>query len=201
MGRPDLTEIRTAQILDAFERCVIQHGLHGSSLERVAEEAGMKRSVIRHYLGNRDALVEKLAERTVRTASEYSRAFVASVDPKRRMEQLLAFLFPSKAVTSTDSLLVIESLIAVGESQPRVRDLMTEYVADFVKTVSDQLRLAHPQATTQRAWSVAYGLVSICYNHASLNPLGLAPKFGRAAKTSAQALIDSLQDEAADTVP
>jgi hypothetical protein len=29
-------------------------GLEGSTLERVAEHAGMKRSVVRHYLGNRD---------------------------------------------------------------------------------------------------------------------------------------------------
>ena len=54
MGRPDLTEVRTAEILDAFERCVARFGLEGSSLERDAEEAGMKRSILRHYIGNRN---------------------------------------------------------------------------------------------------------------------------------------------------
>ena len=41
MGRPNLTEVRTSEILDAFERCVARFGLEGSSLERVAEEAGI----------------------------------------------------------------------------------------------------------------------------------------------------------------
>ena len=128
----------------------------------------------------------------VETASAHSRDFVASVDPNRRLDQLLEFLFPDKDLTSADSLLVIESLIAIGETHPRIRELMTEYVGDFVKLVSDQLQLVYPQTTSTHAWNVAYGIVCICYNHASLNPLGLAPKYGRAAKSSAQALIESL---------
>ena len=60
MGRPNLTEVRTAEILDAFERCVARYGLEGSSLERVAEEAGVKRSILRHYIGNRDEMITGL---------------------------------------------------------------------------------------------------------------------------------------------
>ena len=34
-----------------------------SSLEKVADQAGMKRPIIRHYVGNRDDLILALTER------------------------------------------------------------------------------------------------------------------------------------------
>ena len=65
MPRPSLKEQRTEEILDAFERCIHRVGLSGSSLEVIAEEAGMKRSILRHYIGNRDDILEALAARTI----------------------------------------------------------------------------------------------------------------------------------------
>ena len=65
MGRKSLAAARREEILDAFERCVVKYGLEGSSLEQIADEAGMKRSIIRHYIGNRDELVDQLVERAV----------------------------------------------------------------------------------------------------------------------------------------
>ena len=57
MGRPSLANVRREQILDALERCLARDGLVGTTLEAVAEEAGVRRPVIRHYFGNRDELV------------------------------------------------------------------------------------------------------------------------------------------------
>ena len=44
--RPSLAAERTAQILDAFARCIGTHGLEGTSLQRIADEAGVQRFCI-----------------------------------------------------------------------------------------------------------------------------------------------------------
>ena len=62
MGRPKLDDVRRPQILDAFAACVARYGIDGSTLDRVAEEAGVTRALVRHYLGNRDEVVVALAE-------------------------------------------------------------------------------------------------------------------------------------------
>ncbi|MEM7479305.1 MAG: TetR/AcrR family transcriptional regulator, partial [Planctomycetota bacterium] len=95
MGRPNLAEVRKVEILDAFERCVARFGLEGSSLEHIADEAGMKRSILRHYIGNRDDLVEALAGRVVQKYRGYVDCFVESVSSKNRVNQLIDFLFPN----------------------------------------------------------------------------------------------------------
>ena len=192
MGRPNLTEVRTAEILDAFERCVARFGLEGSSLERVAEEAGMKRSILRHYIGNRDEMIVALAERVV---SKYRGAFLeflGQTSDKNRTKELLSYFFPDKPVESTEHVLVVEALIAAGEQHPDVRQLMFGYVDGLVGDVSKQLRLAFPNASKQQRWGVAYGIVSICFNQESLSPMRLPPKYLKAARACAEVLVESL---------
>jgi hypothetical protein len=49
------------QILDAYEECVLQFGLEATSLEAIADQARIKRSVVRHYMGNR-ALADHVSD-------------------------------------------------------------------------------------------------------------------------------------------
>ena len=68
MARPSKAEERKEQILDAFERCVVRTGIQGVTLEGVAKEAELPRSLVRHFVGNRDDMVEAVFERFTRRA-------------------------------------------------------------------------------------------------------------------------------------
>lgn len=57
MGRPSLAQARTEQIVQAAVACIDRLGLRRTSLERVAEESGLSRSHIRHYVVNRDGMM------------------------------------------------------------------------------------------------------------------------------------------------
>lgn len=63
MGRRSNTSERRDQILDAFECCILRTGVKGVTLECVAEQAGLRRSLIRYHIGNRDALLKALCSR------------------------------------------------------------------------------------------------------------------------------------------
>ncbi len=195
MGRPDLTQIRKAEILDAFEVCVARFGLDGSSAERIAEQAGMKRSILRHYIGNRDDLVIALAERVVGKYQQELDKLIEGLCPEHRVGGLIEFFFPAKSSGSTADVLVLEALIAASETYPEVRELVYGYIDGLVQAVAKQLSLAFPKAKKTECWSVAYGVISICFNQESLTPMGLPPKYLKAARSTAQVLVDSLDRE------
>ncbi|NJM06754.1 TetR/AcrR family transcriptional regulator [Candidatus Gracilibacteria bacterium] len=91
MGRKSLAEERREDILAAFERCIARYGID-VPLEQIADEAGVKRSLIRHYLGNRDELVEQVIERI---AVEYPRqvaSFIIAYRERGLADLLDAFL-------------------------------------------------------------------------------------------------------------
>lgn len=192
MGRPNLTEQRTREILDAFERCVSRFGIEGSSLDRIAEEAGMKRSILRHYMGNRDALVLALADRVI---TKYEAGFDEYLKATARecgVDQLLGYLFPSTTQSTTESVMVIESLIALGASDGEIQEKMKGYIDRFVGRCAALLQGDFPSVPKSQCWAVAYGVVSICFNQESLVSLELPSKYAKAAKRTAQILIDSL---------
>ena len=192
MGRPNLTEVRTAEILDAMQSCVAKHGLAGTSLEMVAEPAGMKRSILRHYIGNRDDLILALANRVADSYHEDLDSMVESLTEQRRIDSVLEYLFPAKQRQTTESLLLLESLIAASDEYPRIRELMFGYVERLITCVSEQLKIDHPDTSAKECWHVAFGVVSMCFNYESLLPLKLPPKYSRAARDCCQRLIATL---------
>ncbi len=189
MGRPDLTEQRTEEILDAFERCVGRAGLAGTSLEEVAAEAGVKRSILRHYVGNRDDLIDALGARVF---AKYRAHMEGTLPHCGSVAQLLDFFFPVEPVMSSKGILVVESLIAAAPDHPQIHSLTMAYLEDLVGGLAKRLRGIYPGATQRHTWDVAYGVVGICFNHESLVPLQLPARYLRGARAGARRLIETL---------
>ena len=190
MGRPSLAEQRKAEILSAFGRCVAKFGLEGSTLEKIAEEAGMQRSILRHYIGNRDELVDELAKKVITEYREATRDYFSSLNDKNRVSGLIDILLPKKSIGSTEQLLVIESLIGAAPENPEIRKLVFDYVDGLVDQVAVQLQMLSPTSKKKHAWEVAYALICISFNQESLQPLTLPPKYLNAARAMARRVLD-----------
>ena len=63
MPRPSMANQRREEILDALERCILEKGIQATSLEYLADKANMKRTILRHYIGNRDDIICALSQR------------------------------------------------------------------------------------------------------------------------------------------
>lgn len=191
MGRPSLAKQRKSEILEAFGRCVARYGLEGSSLEKIAEEAGMKRSILRHYIGNRDELIEELAQKVIGDYEQWMNQCLESLTERTRKSGLIDILLPKTSMGSTEQLMIIENLIGAAPAYPLIRKLVLDYVDGFVDQIANQVQLIAPHLTSKAAWDKAYALVCISFNQESLQPLNLPPKYLRSARTSARQILDS----------
>lgn len=59
----DKGEARRQQVLDAATECFCKEGIHGTSIARICQAAGMSPGHIYHYFENKEAIVEAIAER------------------------------------------------------------------------------------------------------------------------------------------
>ncbi|SFP02009.1 transcriptional regulator, TetR family [Cohaesibacter marisflavi] len=57
MGRRNISQIRRAEYAAAAYRTLMKHGLQGTSLSRVAEEAGASKANVLHYYQSKEALL------------------------------------------------------------------------------------------------------------------------------------------------
>lgn len=63
MPRPDVSDERIPQILDAATRVFAEHGIDGASVAQVAEASGVSKATIYHYFESKEALVAALVDR------------------------------------------------------------------------------------------------------------------------------------------
>ncbi len=62
MSRPSVKAEKKTAIMSAFVRCIAKRGLDATSLDDIAQESGISRSLVRHFAGNREDLVNQVAD-------------------------------------------------------------------------------------------------------------------------------------------
>ncbi|RKF16285.1 transcriptional regulator BetI [Roseovarius spongiae] len=64
MARQSIGEIRRAELSQAAFDALVQHGIRGATLERVAALAGVSKGVVLHHFRDKDALFEAVQRKT-----------------------------------------------------------------------------------------------------------------------------------------
>ncbi|MEM7135795.1 MAG: TetR/AcrR family transcriptional regulator [Myxococcota bacterium] len=192
MARPSLKEQRTEQILDAFERCLPRFGLEGSSLERVAEEAGVKRTIIRHYVGNRDQLLSALLDRYLAQSQQSLDAFIAALPTKHRARTAVEWLFDPD-YSDARMVQVANALFAAAADDDVLATEMRAWLADFVTRLEQVFTDDFPDADAASVAAVAAGVTGIYFNIEALYPLGNVGALAAASKSAALLLIETLE--------
>lgn len=196
MGRKSLASERKAEILDAFERCVVRYGLEGASLEQIAEEAKMKRSILRHYIGNRDELIEALIERIVtnyRAELEKADASVASIPAKYYLSEVLDHLFKVEGNNKPQDKIILDVLLTAKDRYPRAKVLLTELFNALVDSLAKDLIDVYPKADEAQCQGVAYSIICLSMTNESMMWLGLNPQYNAQARANADALLKTLE--------
>lgn len=198
MPRPSVKAERTEEILDAFERCVALYGVEGSTLERIAEAAGLRRSLLRHYLGNREDLLQALVERFLAQSARETELLFASLPKRGRAAKLIDYLF-DETYADTQAILVADALVAASAHRPELAPKLRKWTEDFAARIAEELGRSFPAAKPAALKEVAAGVVGIFFTVDSLAPLGPMPRFRAASKAAAQRLVSSLGPKPGDS--
>ncbi len=193
MGRPDRSKERIEQILDAFETCVASHGLEGTKLEMVAQEAGIQRSLIRHYLGNREAVLVAWAQRSIDRYRESLDELVEALPKRKPCIALVDYLFLQSTSGPSDAELALDILIASSDRHDECRSMISDFIQDMVALVADQMATQYPSASRNSRFEIANAIVAMSFCAESLHPLRLPPKHKKAWKKVAKRLVTSLE--------
>jgi AcrR family transcriptional regulator len=195
MGRKSLASERRAQIIEALADVIREEGFEAATLERVAIKAEVQRTLIRHYFGNRDAL---LAAALVHITAKYLQDFgaiVESLPNSKSLVGLVDYLFGGAFNQRLEDDAVIDALIAASGQSDAARVAVLQMYQTFHETVARLLSQTLPQARTERVGDVAYALMCLAEQHALMRGLGLGVAHEAGVRRAALAMIESLQTE------
>lgn len=198
MGRKSLATERRAQCLDAFEECLVEHGYAGATLERVAERAGVHRTIIRHYFGGRDELVDALLERL---RARYAERYLYD-DPGASADETLAKVLDAIFVPFTEGAptmdRVFDALYATATSDPRVLDFLRTFYRDATARLEERIASAHPNASRADLHTVTAGILALGVGHSILDTIEPVRARAKRLRLAADALLATLPGEGLD---
>lgn len=183
VGRPSLATERRDEILDAFIELIAAKGLPTVTLDQVASRAGVQRSVIRHYVGNRASLIVEASSRLV---ERYEKAVRLAIGDEPSLGDLIAHLFSAHwrtATTVEDR--AFDELYREATRTPETRDRLRHAYELLIDEVAGAIRRHDPARSASQARQTAYEIVCLAEYNAVLQQLGLPATLGRAARANA----------------
>ena len=194
MGRKSLANERRQQILEAFEVCIRQYGLQGSSLEQIARQAGVKRSIIRHYIGNRDDLIEAAVARIINNYRQDLADAIQNLSQTQIIPELLDYLFCYKEGDERSHYdILVNALWATQERDPRTHRLLLNLYREFEELIFQALTYAYPAAPEPKRRGVAFSTMCLANDAWSMVALGFEASRIDNGRENAQIFIDSLK--------
>lgn len=194
MARPNLTDLRRQQILDAFETCVARYGIEGATLAKTAEQAGIARALIRHNLGNRADLVEALTKRFIKKSQIGTELLVRSLPSTGQSRALVKILF-DPTYSDPHLVKVANALIAASPNDETLAAKMRDWSNDFIMALMKVFSNEHANASPDKVMAVATGIAGIYSNVEALRPLGDISTLSNSSETAALLLIATLENK------
>ena len=127
-------------------RLVARFGLDGATLEVVAAEAGVSRPSLRHFVGNREDLIEALAAHVRRDYQAKMETLFAALPQTGRIEALIEFMFAPSAASSSEDVALAQALMAAADRYPSVAAPLKSWIMEFDQRLQDELSNHMPNA-------------------------------------------------------
>ena len=196
MGRKKLVDQRQMDILDSFERCLIKYGLEESTLERVAQEAGKSRNIIRHNIGNRDDLIAAFVERILLRINQVAADILENTPKQKLVPSVLDFLFEERSPNAPPDLgeRMLGGMWHIREQSPKVQQALLNFYKEFEKILTDGLTRLYPNMPIKKCQEVAYSIICLAETNWVLGSVGVDVAHTRMARRSAEYLLQALEN-------
>lgn len=190
MARAQIGDKRREEILSACEACVVREGLAKTTLQKIADEAELPRSLVRYFIGNKGDIIPLLIDRMMARADDD----YAQIRPKTgslTTQDAIDFLFDtafSNEVTNT----IVGELWKLGEHDESVRLRLASMYRKMQQTLAKQMADDGIGHDGPERMSAANALISLAYGNASFAFLYRRTDEMKSSKQAAQAFIASL---------
>jgi len=132
MPRPDVSDERIPQILDAAALTFSQYGIDGASMSQIAEASGVSKATIYHYFASKDALILALVQRLFdANQPELARLIVdgvPTIDRLRTYSMDLVTLLEQNHVLAP----IIAEIRARADRMEAIQSVISAYFVDYI---------------------------------------------------------------------
>ncbi len=193
MPRPSMKDQRSGEILEAYLTCVARFGLEGATQERIAAQAGVKRPLLRHYLGNKDQMIPALTDHVIAGFAGSTDALDAALADVATPLEVVEVLFAKDGSSDPRLMLAWQALTASVTEYPDMRVPLLGSLSRFLDVISAAFARTAPKADPARIRAVTQGIAAPLINLDAMSPLDPPTTWYDEVKLAARILATSLE--------
>lgn len=184
VGRPSLQDQRRHEILEAFIKLVAAKGLENVTLDDVSTGAGVKRTALRHFVGNRDQLITAAMD-------EICRLGLVDLETPPTFTELAATLFNTERIADP-YLIAWTELLPAALRLPQARATIKISYDHLLKLISAALHQHRPTASPADIREAAYAIACMAEYNYTFQSLGYPSARSNGLRRLALELADRL---------
>jgi AcrR family transcriptional regulator len=133
--RPDVSEERKAQILEAAAEVFSRAGFHKARMDDIAKQAGLSKGALYWYFDSKDAIIQGILDGMFAREFEQAGAFItADIPAKVKLEQFLELALED--IVNFESLMpIMYEFWAMLLRKKRVKEVLGSYYQGFFDIV------------------------------------------------------------------
>ena len=191
MGRKSLAVKRREDILDAFERCILERGIEGTSFQHIAQVLGMDRKMISHYFGNREALVEAMTQRIDGDFNSHMNEALVNLEASASVLELVEAFYSQQKLTERTEILWAE-ISAYATRSEAVRDRLRQSYDKMFASIGEALKRDHPNVPKKQLQTAAYIVATLLDRSSMFEWIGVKGSPIQSAKAAIEKVLESL---------
>ena len=192
MGRKKIAAERREDILDAFEHCILERGIQGSSFQHIAHVLGMDRNIVSHYFGNRDTLVDAMTQRIVNEFDSRMKEALANLEQSTSIMELVdAFYGQENSIERTEILWA--EISAYATRSETVRNRLKQSYDKLFWSVGEVLKCEYPNVPKKQLQTAVYTVVTLLDRSSTFEWIGVKGSPIKSAKAAIKEVLESLE--------
>src|SRR5699024_711110 len=159
MARPSVANERRQQIMEATLATMTEHGISGTTLDRIAESAGMSRGHVRHFLGSRDDILVNTARYFYADDSDSGSSAILPTSVAT-LDEAIDYLFGGEFTASDSENTIVLGFVEAARTNPQIAAVLAEAYSQTRERLHSHIVVAHPKADPASCENVAQGVLS-----------------------------------------
>lgn len=189
MVRPSVADERRRQIIEATLKTIAEQGIARTSLDKIADAAGMSRGHVRHFVGNREDLLVDTAKHFY-TDEDGSSSILP--DDISSVEEALDYFFGGAFTESSDDDAVVLGLVEMARTNRRIAAVLAEAHSATRTRLADLVRSAHPTASTEQCAWAAEGILTAAMGNVFISDFDRDRDNTARARRAIEAMLSTL---------
>ena len=192
MGRKSLAAERRMDILNAFEQCILERGIEGTSFQHIAQVLGMDRKMISHYFGNREALIDAMTQRIDNRFNSRMNETLANLEQSASIIELLETFYEQNEANEQTEILWAE-ITAYATRSEAVRDRLRQSYDRMLWSIGEALKREYPDVPKKHFQAAIYTIAILIERSSMFEWLGVKGASVKSVKTAIEKVLESLK--------